>query len=338
MRPFVYQRAGGLAEAIQMAAASSAVPSTMAARQYLAGGTTLLDLMKLDVMRPEVLVDINRLDRAGTRIERRDGTLHLGAFVTMAAAAEHPEIRHDYPVIAQSLELAASPQLRNMATLGGNVLQRTRCNYFRDPSWGACNKREPGSGCAALDGVNRKHGVLGVSDHCIATYPGDFAQALVALDAAVEIVGPGGSRVIRFEELHRVPGDTPHIETVLSPGDLITGFRLPVVPWTRRSLYLKIRDRQSYEFALASAAVALDLADGRVRAARIALGGVATKPWRARGAEAVLQDQAIDEMVARRAAEAAFADARTDGDNDYKPELGRRTVVRALLQAAQLRV
>lgn len=340
MRPFIYQRASRVAEALQVAAAAagSRLPPTMAATQYLAGGTTLIDLMKLDVMRPEVLVDINGLDAAGSRIERRDGALYIGALTTMAAAAEHPEIRQNYPVIAQSLELAASPQLRNMASLGGNVLQRTRCNYFRDPSWGACNKREPGSGCAALDGVNRKHAVLGVSDHCIATYPGDFAQALVALDAAVEIAGPGGPRVIRFEELHRLPGDTPHIETVLSPSELITGFLLPVAPWTRRSLYLKIRDRQSYEFALASAAVALDLADGRVKEARIALGGVATKPWRARQAEAVLRDQVINEAVARHAAEAAFADAKTRGDNDYKPELGRRTVVRALLRAAQLSI
>jgi xanthine dehydrogenase YagS FAD-binding subunit len=225
-----------------------------------------------------------------------------------------------------------------MATLGGNVLQRTRCNYFRDPSWGACNKREPGTGCAALDGVNRKHAVLGVSDHCSAAYPGDFAQALVALDAAVEIVGPGGSRVMPFEQLHRLPGDTPHIETVLAPGELIVGFRLPVAPWTRRSLYLKIRDRQSYEFALASAAVALDLTNGVVNEARISLGGVAAKPWRAREAEAALNGHAIDEAAARRAAEAAFAGAQTYGGNDYKPELGRRTLVRALLQTAQLSV
>jgi xanthine dehydrogenase YagS FAD-binding subunit len=338
MRPFLYQRAGGLAEAVQAAASQtrSRVPPTMAAAQYLAGGTTLLDLMKLDVMRPEILVDINSLDPAGTRIERRPDELYLGAFVTMAAAGEHPEIRRNYPVVAQSLNLAASPQIRNMATLGGNVLQRTRCNYFRDPSWGACNKREPGTGCAALDGVNRKHAVLGVSDHCIAAYPGDFAQALVALDAAVEIVGPGGSRVMPFEQLHLLPGDTPHIETVLAPGELIVGFQLPVAPWTRRSLYLKIRDRQSYEFALASAAIALDLADGIVNEARIALGGVAAKPWRAREAEATLKGHAIDEASARRASESAFADVRTHGDNDYKPELGRRTLVRALLQAAQL--
>lgn len=340
MRPFLYQRANGIPEAMQMVLSStgSSIPPTAAAAQYLAGGTTLLDLMKLDVMRPEVLVDISRLDPAGTRIERRRDGFYLGAFVTMAATAAHPEIRLNYPVISQSLDLAASPQIRNMATLGGNVLQRTRCNYFRDPSWGACNKREPGTGCAALDGVNRKHAVLGVSDHCIAAYPGDFAQALVALDAAVEIAGPAGGRLIPFEQLHVLPGDTPHVETVLLPGELIVGFRLPVAPWTRRSLYLKIRDRESYEFALASAAVALDLADGTVNEARIALGGVATKPWRVREAEAELKGRPIDEAGARRAAEAAFADARTHGDNNYKPELGKRTLVRALLQAAQLSV
>ncbi len=340
MRPFIYQRASSLAQAVQAATSydGSRRPPTMATAQYLAGGTTLLDLMKLDVMRPELLVDINALDPAGTRIERRADGLYLGAFVTMAAAGEHPEVRRNYPVVAQALDLAASPQIRNMATLGGNVLQRTRCNYFRDPSWGACNKREPGTGCAALDGVNRKHAVLGVGDHCIAAYPGDFAQALVALDAAVEIVGPGGLRVMPFEQLHRLPGDTPHIETVLAPGELIVGFWLPVAPWTRRSLYLKIRDRQSYEFALASAAVALDIADDKVNEARIALGGVAAKPWRAREAEATLKGKVIDEAGARHAAEAAFAAAQTLGDNDYKPELGRRTLVRALLQAAQLSI
>jgi xanthine dehydrogenase YagS FAD-binding subunit len=339
MRPFLYQRASSLAEAVQMATnAGGPTPPTMAAAQFLAGGTTLIDLMKLDVMRPQVVVDINRLDPEGMRIERRDGWLRLGAFMTMAAAAEHPEITQNYPVIAQSLELAASPQIRNMATLGGNILQRTRCNYFRDPSWGACNKREPGTGCAALDGVNRKHAVLGISNHCIAAYPGDFAQALVALDAAVEIIGPGGTRVMPFEQLHRLPGGTPHVETVLMPGELITGFRLPMAPWTRRSLYLKIRDRQSYEFALASAAVTLDLADGVVNEARIALGGVAAKPWRAREAEVVLRGQPIDDAVARRAAEAAFASARTHGENAYKPELGKRTLVRALLQTAQLSI
>jgi len=339
MRPFVYQRAGDLAEAVGIASQSSErVPPTLAAVQFLAGGTTILDLMKLDVMRPEVLVDIIGAGATGTQIEKRANALYLGAFVTMADAAEHPEIQQNYPVIAQSLELAASAQLRNMATLGGNVLQRTRCTYFRDPSWSACNKREPGSGCAALNGVNRKHAVLGVSDKCIATYPGDFAQALVALDAAVEIVGPNGDRLVSFEQLHREPDDTPHIETNLTPGEVITGFLVPAAAWTRRSLYLKIRDRQSYEFALASAAVALDLVDGTVNAARIALGGVATRPWRARDAEYLLNGKRLDEAVAKQAADTAFANALPRGQNQYKVELGKRTLVRALLQAAQMSV
>ena len=256
----------------------------------------------------------------------------------MADAADHPLIRQTYPLIAQSLELAASPQLRNMASLGGNVLQRTRCNYCRDTSWTACNRRSPGSGCAALDGVNRKHAVLGTSGDCIATYPGDFAQALTALRASVEIAAPEGPRIIPFEDLHRLPGSTPHLETNLRPGELITGFFVPAGPWTRRSLYLKVRDRESYEFALASAAVALELRDGNVEQARIALGGVATKPWRAREAEVALEGKPVTESNARAAAEAAFASSRARGENEYKPELGRRTLVRALLQAAAMEV
>jgi xanthine dehydrogenase YagS FAD-binding subunit len=219
-----------------------------------------------------------------------------------------------------------------MATLGGNVLQRTRCNYFRDPSYGSCNKRVPGSGCAALRGVNRKHAVLGVSDACIAAYPGDFAQALMALDAQVEILGHGGMRKIRFEDLHVLPGNTPHIETTLAPDDVIVGFAIPAGPWTRRSLYLKVRDRESYEFALASAAVALDFSGSRVNEARIALGGVATKPWRSHEAEAALKGNALGPETMHAAANAAFAGAVTHGGNDYKPELGRRVLVRALSQ------
>jgi xanthine dehydrogenase YagS FAD-binding subunit len=339
MRAFLYQRPANVFEAIELAAADAdGAPPTLAPGQFLAGGTTLLDLMKLDVMRPQVVVDIGHADPAVGHIERRGDTLFLGALATMAQAADNPEIKRNYPVVAQSLDLAASPQLRNMATLGGNVLQRTRCVYFRDPTWGACNKREPGSGCAALSGVTRKHAVLGVSDACIASYPGDFAQALVALDAVVEIAGPRGARTMPFDGLHRVPNDTPHVETNLLPGELITGFRLPAAPWTRRSMYLKIRDRQSYEFALASAAVALDLNGKTVNEARIALGGVATKPWRAREAEASLKGKALDTDTAQRAAEIAFAGARTQGDNEYKRELGKRTLVRALLQTAQLSI
>jgi xanthine dehydrogenase YagS FAD-binding subunit len=338
MRPFMYRRPTELAEAVTAARDDGGGPPTMAAVQFLAGGTTILDLMKLDVMRPEALVDIGGIDPIGLRIERRPEGLYLGAFATMAQAGEHPEIHRNYPMVAQSLDLAASPQICNMATLGGNVLQRTRCTYFRDTSWDACNKRNPGSGCAALDGVNRRHAVLGTSDQCIATYPGDFAQALVALDAAVEIVGPSGPRIVPFETLHREPSDTPNIETVLQPGEVIRGFTLPQADWTRRSLYLKVRDRQSYEFALASAAVALDLKDGVVNEARIALGGVATKPWRARGAETVLTGQNLNDATVRRAAQAAFAGARVGGGNAYKRELGQRTLIRAVMQAAQMTI
>jgi xanthine dehydrogenase YagS FAD-binding subunit len=338
MRPFKYQRANEPAAAVQLATMQTGAPPTLAPSQFLAGGTTILDLMKLDTMRPQTLIDISDLGAATAGIQADSTRLHLGASTRMQEVVDNPNIQQDYPVIAQSLALAASAQLRNMATLGGNVLQRTRCNYFRNGDWPACNKRAPGSGCAALNGVNRKHAVLGVSDQCIATYPGDFAQALAALDAQVEILGSNGSRIIRFEDLHQAPGNTPHVETSLAAGELITGFSIPAAPWTRRSLYLKIRDRQSYEFALASAAVALDLDNGQVREARIALGGVATKPWRAHEAEAALRGKALDPASAKAAAEIAFAGAKTQDGNSFKPELGKRTLVRALLQVATLKV
>ena len=326
MRPFTFHRAGDAAEAVKAGGA------------YLAGGTTLLDLMKLDVMRPDKIVDINDLSQAFGAIQDGPQGLRLGALAHMAEAARHPDILRNYPVIAQSLALAASAQIRNMATLGGNVLQRTRCTYFRDTSWERCNKRAPGSGCAALEGVNRKHAVLGTSPNCIASYAGDFAQSLIALDASVETAGPSGARRIAFADLHVAPGDNSAIETTLRPDELITAFTVPALAFARRSLYLKIRDRQSYEFALASAAVALDLDGDTVREARIALGGVATKPWRAREAEASLRGRRLDEASARAAAQAAFAGAVTHGQNDYKPELGRRTLVRALLEAKALEV
>ena len=328
MRPFAYQRAADAAQAVKAGQGAA----------FLAGGTTLLDLMKLDVMRPASLVDINDLAHANGEIAVSAQGLRLGALAHMADVAAHPGIQRDYPVIAQSLSLAASPQLRNMATLGGNVLQRTRCTYFRDPSWTQCNKRAPGSGCAALDGVNRKHAVLGTSPNCIATYPGDFAQALIALDATVEILGAGGARRLAFADLHVAPSNDPSRETVLQPGDLILAFAIPATPFARRSLYLKIRDRQSYEFALASAAVALDLTGEDVRDARIALGGVATKPWRAHTAEAALKGRRLDEAGAQAAATAAYQGAVTHGGNDFKPELGRQTLVRALLQAKAMEI
>jgi xanthine dehydrogenase YagS FAD-binding subunit len=328
MRPFEYRRAADADDAVAAGPAAA----------FLAGGTTLIDLMKQDVMRPAMVVDIGGLAPRHAAVRVDGAGLHLGALATMAEVAGHRDVRRDYPVVAQSLALAASAQLRNMATLGGNVLQRTRCHYFRDPSWARCNRRAPGSGCAAFDGVNRRHAVLGTSAHCIATYPGDFAQALVALDATAEILGADGVREEKVAALHLPPGETPERETALASGELILGFSVPARPWLRRSLYLKIRDRQSYEFALASAAVALDLADGRVREARIALGGVATTPWRAREAEAALVGRLLDETAAAAAARIAFAGAQTRKDNAYKPELGRRTLVRALLAAASLEV
>jgi len=334
MRPFVYERVSDWAAATQAAGGPGSAPIS-----YLAGGTTLVDLMKLDVMRPQRVIDINALhDSRYGRIDFSQNGLRLGALVRMADAADHPDVRHHYPVIAQSLQLAASAQLRNMASLGGNVLQRTRCTYFRDVSYAACNKRNPGSGCAALDGINRMHAVLGGSDHCIATYPGDFAQALIALDANVDLISADGARTIPFAKLHRQPGDTPDQETTLRPGELIVSFTVPAAPWFRRSLYLKVRDRQSYEFALASAAVALDLANNAVRDARIALGGVSTVPWRAGNAEAALRGKTIDDQSLTAAADAAFAGAQGHGHNDFKIELGKRTLRRALRQAAGLEI
>lgn len=336
MRTFIYERAAEPEAAIRLAALARASGVGKPA-EYLAGGTTLVDLMKLDVVRPDVVVDINPLANAGYgRVELSQSGLRLGALVRMAQAADHPEVRSQYPVIAQSLSFAASPQLRNMASLGGNVLQRTRCTYFRDVSYTQCNKRSPGSGCAAIGGVNRAHAVLGTSDQCIATYPGDFAQALIALDAAVELVGPDGTRTVPFAALHRKPGGTPDRETNLRPNEMIASFLVPAAPWCRRSLYLKVRDRQSYEFALASAAVALDQQNGVVRNARIALGGIATVPWRAIEAERLLREKPINTETAAAAANAAFAAAKGYGRNDFKIELGKHTLTRALQQAAAL--
>ncbi|RXH08308.1 FAD binding domain-containing protein [Bradyrhizobium guangzhouense] len=338
MRSFSYQRATDPDMAVQALSAAEAAnkPLTQASAQPLAGGTTLIDLMKLDVMRPSAIVDINPLAQGWSAIEPGSGNLRLGALARMSDVAAHDEILRNYPVIANSLKLAASAQLRNMATLGGNVMQRTRCSYFRDVSYENCNKRNPGSGCAAMDGVNRMHAVLGVSDQCIATYPGDFAQALIALDATVEVTGRSGTRSMPFAELHKAPGNSPEIETALHPGELISAF---VVPgrWPR-SVYLKARDRQSYEFALSSAAVALDVQNGTIRDARVALGGVATVPWRAREAEAQLKGQEFDDDLARRAADAAFADARGRQHNSFKIALGKRVVARALQQAVTMEI
>jgi xanthine dehydrogenase YagS FAD-binding subunit len=334
MRPFTFTFATEAAAAVQVAAgANAANAGSSAPVQYLAGGTTLVDLMKLDVMRPAQLIDITRIATPQLRaIDLGPQGLFIGALATMRQVADHPGVRRDYPVVAESLQLAASQQLRNMARVGGNVLQRTRCAYFRDTSW-ACNKRTPGAGCSAMDGENRWQAVLGTSDQCIASYPGDWATALIALDATVQILGSGGARSIPFSQLHRLPGQTPHIETTLAPGDLITGFSIPAGPHTRRSLYLKVRDRASYEFALASAAVALELDGDTVRQVRIGLGGPVAVPWRAREAEALLTGKPLTEANATAAARAAFAAAKPRQHNAFRIPLGQQTLVRALLQA-----
>jgi xanthine dehydrogenase YagS FAD-binding subunit len=300
--------------------------------KFLAGGTTLVDLMKLDVETPEQVVDLNRAEKDLGKITASEKGLRFGAMVRMAEAAKHEEVRKNYPVIAQSLELAASQQVRNMASLGGNVLQRTRCSYFRDVSYAACNKRDPGSGCSALEGVNRAHAVLGTSEACISAYPGDFAQALMALDAEVET----DRRTFKFAELHR-PSDEPHVETILEPGELIRFITVPSGNF-RRSLYLKIRDRDSYQFALTSAAVAIDLDGDTVKDARIALGGVAYRPWRAREAEEQLNGKALDEQLAASAADAAFENAKGYKHNAFKIETGKQTLIRALLEAKALEI
>jgi len=339
MRPVAYYRPAD-SEALEAVLADSPrdVPPIAAKAQFLAGGTTILDLMKLDVARPEILIDINRVeDLAG--IESGSDGLRLGALARMGDVARDPAVVRQYPVIAQSLSLAASIQIRNMASLGGNVLQRTRCTYFRDTSWKACNKRSPGSGCAAMDGFNRAHAVLGVSPRCIATYPGDFAQALIALDAQVEIRRGGERHRIAFADLHRPPGDHPDVETSLAPDEMIAGFFVPAIAWSRRSRFVKVRDRESFEFALASAAIALDLAqDEVVNEARIALGGVATVPWRAAEAESFMARRRLTPEVAEQAAELAFRHAEPRKHNAFKIALGRRTLERALLETASIEV
>ncbi|MGX5832329.1 FAD binding domain-containing protein [Mesorhizobium sp. 43Arga] len=340
MRPFVYEQPTDISTAVALASrfTTNDDQPTRAKAQFIAGGTNLADYMKLGVAEPDRLLDLNRLKDPGLRqILVTDDGLRFGALVRMGEVSDHAEVKRRYPVIADSLRLAASGQIRNMASLAGNVLQRTRCEYFRETSW-PCNKRVPGSGCAAMEGFNRQHAVFGASDACIATYHGDFAQALIALDAVVHAEGSRGGRKIPLAKLHRRPGDTPHIETDLAADEIITAIGVPAIPWARRSMYLKIRDRESYAFALASAAVALDLDEGAVREARIALGGLATVPWRASKAEDALQGKKLDEDSAMAAADAAFADAVPRQHNAFKIELGKQTLIRALLETRDMKV
>ena len=295
---------------------------------FLAGGTTLVDLMKLNVLTPQRVLDINDLPLRG--IDTGDG-LRIGALERMSDIAAHPGV---YPAISRALLRSASQQLRNMASIGGNLLQRTRCTYFRDVAM-PCNKRHPGSGCPAIEGANRMHAVLGTSDSCVATHASDVAVALVALDAEIRLAGNDGTRTVRLADFYRVPGDTPDVENDLRPGELITEVVVPRLDWAANSTYVKVRDRQSYEFALCSAAVALDVRDSRVVDARVAVGGVATVPWRLPGVEAALRGAPATPESFEAAAEMAADGARPLSDNGFKLSLLRRTVVRALLELTE---
>ncbi|ACC74220.1 xanthine dehydrogenase family protein subunit M [Paraburkholderia phymatum] len=331
MELFQLSRATDVRDAV-MAGAASRTAQQGAQVRFLAGGTTLLDLMKLDVEHPARVVDISRLplDRVETTDE---GGVRIGATVRNADLALHPLIHEPYAVLSQALLAGASAQLRNMATTGGNLLQRTRCVYFRDTAM-PCNKRMPGSGCAARTGFNRTMAILGTSDACIATNPSDMNVALAALGATIQILGVKGTRTVSIDDFHLLPGDTPERETVLEPGDLVTHVTLPPIPGSR-SLYLKLRDRASYEFALASAAVVVNISEGRIARAQVALGGVGTKPWHAREAEAELAGAVPDAASFARAADAALADAKPQSQNGFKIELARRCLIHALTQVTQ---
>jgi xanthine dehydrogenase YagS FAD-binding subunit len=319
------------AQAAQLASASHTAQQGAEIR-FVAGGTTLIDLMKLDVETPAKVIDINRLDLA--KVEKQpDGTLRIGALVRNSDLAHEPNVLSDYPVLSEALLSGASAQLRNMATTGGNLLQRTRCMYFRDLAYSECNKRNPGSGCAAIEGLNRTHAILGTSEHCIATHPSDMAVAMMALEAVVHVVSASGERDIPIGEFYLLPGATPQNENVLKPGDLITYVTLPAAAANSKSHYLKLRDRASYEFALASAAVIVRTEGGRITRARVALGGVGTRPWRSHEAERALEGKAASEQHFHAAADAALRDAKPQSGNKYKIELSKRCIVRALTTA-----
>jgi xanthine dehydrogenase YagS FAD-binding subunit len=324
MQTFQYTKAANVDKAV--AAATGA--------KFIAGGTTLVDLMKLNVEKPSGLVDINLLPL--DKIEKLPGGgLRIGAMVRNSDLAWSDDVKRDYAVLSQALLSGASPQLRNMATTGGNLLQRTRCVYFREPTAGTpggygCNKRTPGTGCAAMDGFNRMHAVLGTSEACIATHPSDMCVAMAALEAVIHTEGPKGKRTIAFADFHKLPGNTPQIENALEPGELITYVDLPKPVADAKSVYLKLRDRASYEFALASCAVVAKVEAGHIRHVRVAMGGVGTKPWRSHEAEAALLGKPASAEHFRRAAEAALAGARPRQDNAFKIELAKRCVVRTL--------
>jgi xanthine dehydrogenase YagS FAD-binding subunit len=330
MHTFQFQRPENAASAIATSAESKTAQQGADVR-FLGGGTTLIDLMKLNVETPSRVLDINRLPL--DKIEATsDGGVKIGAIVRNSDLANHAKVQKDYSVLSQAILQGASAQIRNMATVGGNLLQRTRCVYFRDASM-ACNKREPGSGCPAITGHNRTLAILGASEHCIATNPSDMCVALAALEATIHIQGPKGSRAVVFGDFHLLPGNTPHRETVLEPGDLITHVSLPPPIAGSKQVYLKLRDRASYEFALASAAVVLTIASGNTTQARIALGGLGTKPWRSSEAEAALTGKPAAEVIFRRAAEAALRSAKPQSENKFKIELAKRCLMHALRMA-----
>jgi xanthine dehydrogenase YagS FAD-binding subunit len=324
MQTFNYVKAASIDQAL--GAANGA--------KFIAGGTTLVDLMKLSVETPPGLIDINILPL--DKIELLpNGGLRIGAMVRNSDLAWNADVQKNYAVLSQAILSGASPQLRNMATTGGNLLQRTRCMYFREPSAGTpggygCNKRTPGTGCAALEGFHRTHAILGTSDQCIATHPSDMCVAMAALEATILVEGPKGKRTISFADFHKLPGNTPNIENALEPGELITYVDLPRPIEGAKSVYLKLRDRASYEFALASAAVVAKVEGGHIRYVRVAMGGVGTKPWRSHEAEAALMGKAVDVAHFRTAAEAALKDAKPRTDNGFKVELARRCLVRTL--------
>lgn len=325
MTPFAYSKPAAIDEAVRLAGPDSL---------FIAGGTNLVDLMKENLVRPKRLIDINALPLRDVTATA-DGGLRIGALVGNAELAWHPEIERRYPLLAQALLSGASPQVRNMASVGGNLLQRTRCHYFYDAQV-SCNKREPGSGCPAREGLNRNHALFGASEHCVAVHPSDFCVALAALDAQVLITGPQGERRVPMGEFHRLPGDTPQRDTVLEAGELILAIELPAAGFAGHHAYLKLRDRASFAFALVSVAAALELDEGgRVRQARIALGGVAHKPWRRADVEASLVGQPATPEHFAAAAELLLKDAQPLAHNAFKVELARRAVVRALSTAAE---
>ena len=331
MHMFEFTRPQNAASAISTAAQAKTAQQGADVR-FLAGGTTLIDLMKLEVETPSHLVDVNRLPF--DKIEDApDGGLKIGATVRNSDLANHPKVKRDYSVLSQAILSGASVQLRNMATTAGNLLQRTRCMYFRDTAM-PCNKREPGTGCPAITGANRTLAILGTSDHCIATNPSDMCVAMAALEAVIHVQGPKGGRAIAFGDFHLLPGSTPHRETVLEPGDLITHVTLPPPRTGSRQVYLKLRDRASYEFALASAAVILNVTGGSISYVRIALGGVGTKPWRSPEAEAALAGKPANATNFRHAAEAALRNAKPQSENKFKIELAKRCLTHTLETAA----